>query len=79
MKLAPCHLYTGSTFKPGYTVDVGINKAIKSGMRDKWEDWMLKGEGLLMVVQKSRPESWWLNGCWMSTRTSQHKLQEMQG
>ena len=28
-------------------VDVGINKTIKSGMRDKWEDWMIEGEGIV--------------------------------
>jgi hypothetical protein len=26
---------------------VGINKTIKSGMRDKWEDWMIEGEGIV--------------------------------
>ena len=23
-------------------IDVGINKTIKSGMREKWEDWMIE-------------------------------------
>ena len=27
-------------------VGVGINKVIKCGMHEKWEDWMLEGEGI---------------------------------
>ena len=33
-------------------VDVGINKTIKSGMRQKWEDWMLEGEEIVNGVAK---------------------------
>ena len=28
-------------------VDVGINKTLKSRMREKWEDWMVTGEGMV--------------------------------
>jgi hypothetical protein len=28
-------------------IDVGINKTIKCGMHEKWEDWMLEGEGIV--------------------------------
>jgi hypothetical protein len=42
---------------PGFTylcqpVDVGINKVIKCGMREKWEDWMLEGDGIVDGVAK---------------------------
>ena len=33
-------------------VEVGINKSIKTGMREKWEDWMLDGEGIVNGVAK---------------------------
>jgi hypothetical protein len=33
-------------------VDIGINKVIKCGMREKWEDWMLEGEGIVDGVAK---------------------------
>ena len=33
-------------------VDVGINKVIKCGMREKWEDWMLEGDGIVDGVAK---------------------------
>jgi hypothetical protein len=33
-------------------IDVGINKVIKSGMRNKWEDWMIEGDGLVNSVAK---------------------------
>ena len=40
------HIPAGCTYlcQP---IDVGINKTIKSGMRDKWEDWMIEGEGII--------------------------------
>ena len=28
-------------------VDVGLNKTIKTGMREKWEDWMMEGSGIV--------------------------------
>ena len=28
-------------------VDIGINMTIKTGMREKWEDWMLDGLGIV--------------------------------
>ncbi len=33
-------------------VDVGINKTVKCGMREKWEDWMLEGDGITNGVAK---------------------------
>ena len=33
-------------------VDVGISKSIKTGMSEKWEDWMLDGEGIVNGVPK---------------------------
>ena len=33
-------------------VDVGINKVIKCGMREKWEDRMLEGDGIVDTVAK---------------------------
>lgn len=40
------HIPAGCTYlcQP---VDVGINKTIKCGIRDKWEDWMIEGEGIV--------------------------------
>jgi hypothetical protein len=39
------HISAGCTYLC-QSVDVGINKTFKSGMRDKWEDWMIEGEGI---------------------------------
>ena len=33
-------------------VDVGINKSIKSRMREKWENWMVTGGGIENGVAK---------------------------
>ena len=33
-------------------VDMGISKTIKCGMQEKWEDWMLEGEGFIDGVAK---------------------------
>ena len=33
-------------------IHVGINKTIQCGMREKWEDWMLKGEGIIDEAAK---------------------------
>ena len=33
-------------------VDVGLNKSIKCGMREKWEECMLEGDGLVDGVAK---------------------------
>ena len=40
------HIPAGCTYlyQP---VDVGTNKTIKSEIRDKWEDWMIEGEGIV--------------------------------
>ena len=35
-------------------VGMGINKSIKMGMREKWEDLMLDGEGILNGVAKEQ-------------------------
>jgi hypothetical protein len=45
------HIPAGCTYlcQP---VDVGINKTIKCGMREKWEDWMLEGDGIVNGVAK---------------------------
>jgi hypothetical protein len=45
------HIPAGCTYlcQP---VDVGINKSIKTGMREKWEDWMIDGEGIVNGVAK---------------------------
>jgi hypothetical protein len=33
-------------------VDIEINKMIKCGMQEKWEDWMLEGEGIVNGAAK---------------------------
>jgi hypothetical protein len=33
-------------------VDVGINKSIKTGMRGKWENWMVKGDRIVNGIAK---------------------------
>ena len=40
------HIPAGCTYlcQP---IDVGINTTSKSGMRDKWEDWMIEGDGIV--------------------------------
>ena len=45
------HIPAGCTYlcQP---VDVGINKTIKTGMREKWEDWMMDGEGIVNGIAK---------------------------
>jgi hypothetical protein len=45
------HIPAGCTYlcQP---VDVGINKTIKTAMREKWEDWMIDGGGLVNGVAK---------------------------
>jgi hypothetical protein len=45
------HIPAGCTYlcQP---VDVGINKTIKTVIREKWEDWMLDGDGLVNGVAK---------------------------
>ena len=45
------HIPAGCTYlcQP---VDVGINKSIKTAMREKWEDWMLDGEGMVNGAAK---------------------------
>jgi hypothetical protein len=39
-------------YLPDQPVDVGINKSIKTGMREKWEYWMLDGKGIVNGVAK---------------------------
>ena len=45
------HITAGCThlFQP---IDEGINKTLKSRMRDKWEDWMIEGEGIVNGAAK---------------------------
>jgi hypothetical protein len=40
------HIPAGCTYlcQP---IDVGINKSIKGGLRDKWDQWMVEGEGIV--------------------------------
>ena len=66
------HIPAGCTYlcQP---INVDINKSIKSRMRDKWEDWMIEGDGIV------DGENWWPNGSWMSTTTFQVKLQGIHG
>ena len=45
------HIPAGCTYlcQP---MDVGINKTIKTAMREKWEDLMIDGDGLVNSVAK---------------------------
>ena len=45
------HILPGCTYlcQP---VDIGINKSLKAGMREKWEDWMMDGGGVEDGVAK---------------------------
>jgi hypothetical protein len=45
------HIPAGCTYlcQP---VDIGINETIKTVMREKWEDWMLDGDGLVNGAAK---------------------------
>ena len=40
------HIPAGCTYlcQP---IDVGVNKPIKCGLRDRWEQWMVDGEGIV--------------------------------
>jgi hypothetical protein len=51
MGIEVVHIPTGCTYlcQP---IDVGINKPIKSGLCQKWEDWMMEGDGLVDGVAK---------------------------
>ena len=33
-------------------VDAMVNKSLKNGMREKWEDWMLEGDGIINGAAK---------------------------
>ena len=33
-------------------IDMGINKPIKSGLREKWEDWMIEGDEIIDSAAK---------------------------
>ena len=45
------HIHLGCTYlcQP---VDIGINKFIKSRMHEKWENWMVVGDGIVNGVAK---------------------------
>ncbi len=51
LRIEVTHIPAGCTYlcQP---VDVGINKTIKTAMREKWEDWMIDGDGLVNGVAK---------------------------
>lgn len=46
MGIEVLHIPAGCTYlcQP---IDVGINKPIKCGLRDRWEQWMVDGEGIV--------------------------------
>jgi hypothetical protein len=72
------HIPAGCTYLC-QLIDVGINKSIKSGMRDKWDDWMIEGDGIVDGATKELSRNWWLNKSWMSTTAFWVKLQGMHG
>jgi hypothetical protein len=45
------HIPAGCTYlcQP---IDEGINKSTKSGLREKWEDWMFKGDRIIDCAAK---------------------------
>ena len=51
MGIEVVHIPTGCTYlcQP---IDMGINKPIKSHLCEKWEDWMIGGEGIVDGVTK---------------------------
>ena len=58
----------GGSYPAGCTylcqpIHVGINKTIQCGMREKWEDWMLKGEGI--IDEAAKELSWKLIVEWL--------------
>ena len=60
-------------------MDMGINKAIKTVMREEWKDWMIDKDGIVNGVAKEPFRKWWWNGSWMFTRTFRVNLQGMHG
>ena len=46
MGIEVIHIPAGCTYlcQP---IDVGINKPIKCGLRDRWEQWMVDGDGIV--------------------------------
>ena len=60
-------------------VDVGINKSIKMGMREKWEDLMLDGKGIVNGVVKEPSRKMVMDGYWMFIKIFPAKLQGMHG
>jgi hypothetical protein len=49
LRIEVIHIPVGCTYlcQP---VDVGINKSMKMGMREKWENWMVTVMELLMAL-----------------------------
>ena len=45
------HIPPGRTYLC-QSVDIGINKMIKCGMQEKWEDWMLEEAGIVNGAAK---------------------------
>jgi hypothetical protein len=66
------HIPDGSTYlcQP---VDVGINKTIKSGMQQKWEDWMLEGKGIVNGAANEPTRKLLQNGLYRFTRVCNHR------
>ena len=51
MGIEVLHILAGCTYlcQP---IDVGINKPIKNGLCDKWDQWMVEGEGIVSSQAK---------------------------
>ena len=51
LRIEVIHIPAGFTYlcQP---VDLGINKTLKTAMREKWDDWMIDGDGLVNGVAK---------------------------
>ncbi len=56
------HIPAGCTYlcQP---IDVGINKPIKCGLREKWEQWMVDGEGI--IDDQAMEPSWQMIAEWL--------------
>jgi hypothetical protein len=61
MGIEVVHIRAGCTYlcQP---IDVGINKPIKSCLRQKWDDWMTEGEGIVNRIAKDLPVNWLQSG-----------------
>jgi hypothetical protein len=48
-------------------------------LKEKWEDWMIEGDGIVVSAAESHPENWSPNSSRILTKTFQFKLQGMNG